>query len=112
MLFESHEIYISYKTFMNWLKEGRSAPISSRTKSSSSCDLEGKSRNSFLKLIKALITYVTLIETGQPRPKHFLNRKVILENGRISAEALRMMLQAIDPDTPSRAEQIIKEALG
>lgn len=107
----SNEIYISKEDAERWQpEEPPIKPASSKLKSSNPTDeLTGKSKNTYLNLIKALCLLIARYELKQPKPKYFENRNIVLNNGRISAEALRELLQAIDPDTPERAEQLIKK---
>lgn len=106
------DVYISKEDAENWQPEAPVlSPANAKAKSSNTPgELSGKSRTAFLKLIKALCLLVARYEQGQPKPGHFKDRKILSDDGSIKTQALRELLQEIDPDTPGRAEQLIKEA--
>ena len=108
----SDEIYLTEDDAQNWqpdepnpLKTAAPKPEQAKTIRS------GKSWNSAMRLIKALCWLIERYETGQPKPEYFGNKKILKRDGNISAQALRELLQEICNDTPSRAEELIKEAL-
>ncbi len=107
------DIYISKEDAERWRPEAPPIqPANNKPKPSNpSGDLTGKSKTTHQQTIIGLVEYVIWNETGKPKPKHFEDRDIVLSNGRLSAEALRELLQAMYPDTPNRAEEIIKEAL-
>ena len=106
-------VYISKEDAERWQPEAPPIqPVNDKPKPSNPSDeLIGKSKTAHQQTIIGLVEYVIWKETGKPNPEYFKNRDIVLNNGRLSAEALRELLQAMYPDTPNRAEEIIKEAL-
>ena len=104
----SDDIYISKEDCIKWQAKDNN-PLKEKSKSND-IELSGKSRSSILHLVCALCLLIARYESGQGKPKHFENRKIISDDGTIKAKALRELLQEIDRNTPSRAEELIKEA--
>ena len=63
------------------------------------------------KIIKSLVKAIYMYENDDQKPPGFTNRPIINSKGNMSYLALRELLQELDPETPRRAEEIIKSIM-